>query len=533
MKLMYLNALTFLGLCINILSGSATAAEPKLSVLFVVDTNAKEVGGDTGPGCVASMDQIKKVLRETFVGKEERYDIYTLDGESIDKGTVMQHIRDIKTESDDTFWFYYCGHGAYDNKTGEYLATSQGDIANSEIRTAIENKGVRLTVITTEKCSSPGDFVYQQPRPTPAVWEVFNQLFFQHRGVTEFTAATTPQFGWINSLRGGFMTQAMSSVFCDQISNVDNNDDGFVSWAEAFVNIRSRTEKLFLDARSNELKRDPEAKIGEASGQTPNAYAFADIDRPEDGPVRFHKELRITNNTDETLCVWVRCYAYSNGEWSWLPSTTTSWRYEIEPGDTTFLNPGEAGGSLERVAGHRFEIWGNSLSGTKTFSKENVEATTTSGYRAPKDATYNYNMWLRERGLSDVSSSTTYDVFRNGKKGMLIRLEFTTHFLKLDEVRFNALFFRKDGSELKDTDGAYTTANGQVGVATKFKPIYLHSKFSMDQEDSVELFLPYEELHHDTDQGKLEAYFELHADVGGESVFTSATQNHFQYGSSD
>ncbi len=512
--------------------GDVAWADSKIWVLFVIDTNANKVGADTGPGCVASADQLKKVLSETFQGKEHRYDTATLTGESINKSQVLETIRDFNTGSDDTIWFYYCGHGANDSETGEYLATSEGDIDNDEIREALTDKGVRLSVITTEKCSSPGNFSFQAPRPTPAVWEIFNQLFFQHRGVTEITAATAPQFGWINRARGGFFTQAMASVFCDQIANVDSNDSGFVTWEEAFAAIQSRTENLFTDARLNALKYDEDAEIGKASAQTPNSYSFADTDRPEDGDIRHHKDLRVINNTGETLCVWVRCYSYDDGDWAWRPGTESSWSYELAPGEAAFLNPGSGGGSLSRVSGHAFEVWGNS--GASKFAKNYFEVGPKSGYRALKDLTYNYNMWSSSRNISDVTSNTTHNVYRNGKKGMLIELAFTSHFLKETEVRFNALFFNRDtGAPLTDSNGSYKTSDGQVGVATKFKPLYLHTEFSSGAEDSVELFLPYDELDYDTDNGQLRGMFKVHADVDGESVFSSTTENYFTYGKSD
>jgi len=503
----------------------ASFADPKLHAFFVVDTKADQVGADTTAGCLASKALLLKVLEETFEGREDRYETHEFTDTRIEKSNLFSFIdNDLIVTSQDTLWFYYCGHGAYDDDDGEYLATSEGNISNKELREKLESTDARHVVITTEKCSSPGDFSYSPPRPTPASWEVFNQLFFQHRGLTEITAATAPQFGWVNSLRGGFFTQAIAKTLCSQVDDVDANGNGFITWEEAFNRIQSTTESLFSDAKENARVHYPDAEILKANTQSPHSLSLADSDRPDDGDIRYEKELRIINNTDNTLCLWIRCYTYSEDSgWVWMPGTEQSYTYEIAPGKSTLL--GASHSKTGTLVGHTFEVWGNT--GSAKFNKNNFNIQAPDGYRAPKNLPFNYDMWSNDRKIDNVLVRAEYGVYRNGSSGILIQLEFKAHCLKEAKVRFNALFFDKGGNPLKDDNGKFATSSGEVGVAEVFKPRFLHSSFEMDQDDSIELFIPYDELHVTASEGSY--YFTLHADVDGTSVFSGTTKFNFTF----
>ena len=73
---------------------------------------------------------------------------------------------------------------------------------------------------------------------------------------------------------------------------------------------------------------------------------------------------------------------------------------------------------------------------------------------------------------------------------MLIHVKFATQGTKGVKSRAIAYFHYADGKVLKDTDGDYTTNDGQVSVGKDYQPSYDNTKY-----DDYQLFMPYEQLH--------------------------------------
>ncbi len=495
---------------------------PQLKVIYLVDTNAGTVGADVTPGCVEGRKTFEKILAETFEGKEERYKFRAIGEYYLNRENLYEYLRENAVDDpSDTVWFHYCGHGATDPETGHYFATSADDIDRSDLKDVLVGTGARLVVMTSDACSSPGAFQFLPPRRSPASWEVFSQLFFEHSGVTDITAATAPELAWINFRRGGFFGQALGDLYCSEVSSVDSNGDGFVTWEEGYTFIKSRTQEIFSDARDNAKTNFPDSEITKVYNQTPAQFGLA---ARSDGsiPIQNGMKIRLVNSTDSTLKLSGSFYMPNEAgqAWNWTPAGGQKWGYELAPGASKYLNSA-SGGPLVAAAVSFTASAGNSTFGPHTVT------TGSKGYssRAPKT----YDLVLRENpSIDGVTVNTTHHVFRKGRKGMLIQLGFTAHRLLRTKALANALFYMSDGKTLVDFDGAFATDGGQVGVASEFVPIYNHSKFELGEVEGVELFMPYDQLH--LKEGKHSLYFKIHVSIEGKTIFQGTNLNQFTIG---
>jgi len=95
------------------------------------------------------------------------------------------------------------------------------------------------------------------------------------------------------------------------------------------------------------------------------------------------------------------------------------------------------------------------------------------------------------RAYGDITEVTTdLNAYENGISGIKIYVDFDVTNNKGWSTQVIAYFHHKDGRNLKDFDGQYSTSNGQVAVSKEVSPPYNSSEYK-----DVELFMPDEQLH--------------------------------------
>jgi hypothetical protein len=101
----------------------------------------------------------------------------------------------------------------------------------------------------------------------------------------------------------------------------------------------------------------------------------------------------------------------------------------------------------------------------------------------------------QERGIKKIEGEIEniwidFNVVEYGRAGMRIHVAFSVDNMKNKRGACNAYFYFANGGELKDYNGNYKSANGQVSIGSEFTPGYESARFS-----DFTLFMPYEELH--------------------------------------
>ena len=191
---------------------------------------------------------------------------------------VVQWIRDLRTEDEDTILIYYSGHGSMDAVGTHILnfdpAVTNDFVARDGLRKGLEQKQAHLKMLITDTCSS-------RVQTPPLIARVYakvqsrerrytKNLFLEHSGLLDITAASDGQYAWGNDEIGGYFTVSLIGSFT---AETDTNRDRFLSWKEVFDVTRSKTQKLFSETTfllHNQRKLD---EAGQTS-QTPTKYSL-------------------------------------------------------------------------------------------------------------------------------------------------------------------------------------------------------------------------------------------------------------------
>lgn len=121
------------------------------------------------------------------------------------------------------------------------------------------------------------------------------------------------------------------------------------------------------------------------------------------------------------------------------------------------------GGLISRLTLFDFEY-------TKPGSPADVEST------AKSDATL-HDMWI------------DFNVTEEGKKGMLIHVNFTAFNLKDADCYVAVYFERKNGERMEGSNSAYRSKAGQLAVYKSIRPAYAEAVYK-----DLKLFMPYTEI---------------------------------------
>lgn len=240
----------------------------------------------------------------------------------VTRRNILQAIMNTYVDESTTLVVYYDGHGATDGTRGHYLAVMQGDpVLRSEILDAclVRRNRPMFLILFTDCCSSRIDIKRAGPLGVginPDHDRVMRNLFLQHRGVVDVTAATydpedhsgqsgltTLGFDFVPA--GSLFTSAMCGV-CNSLPSqeLDPDGDGFASWAEFFPNIQRRTDEYYRHCNRNghyeQEHQIPEAFcLGYRSDQQPSQLRYRmGIDIAEEaGRLRV---MGVRNNTPAT-----------------------------------------------------------------------------------------------------------------------------------------------------------------------------------------------------------------------------------------
>jgi hypothetical protein len=236
--------------------GQTTSAS-RVRILLVADTNG--AGADLhafGKDRINLEKALKVALREQHL--EDRYTLDVLEGGDATPAKVLEYYRNLKTETSETLFFYYSGHGGTDKTTGHFLAMSAGNLSRSELRSAMAAHHPRLLLLLTDCCAN--DTISSPTFPTitnadkenrlvkrPQTaqkhkhGELARQMFFTQRGVVDVNACQTGSLSFSVDHQGGHFTFALIRLLNAQVDQYEIAENGTVQWSTFFMVLRSET----------------------------------------------------------------------------------------------------------------------------------------------------------------------------------------------------------------------------------------------------------------------------------------------------
>ena len=151
-------------------------------------------------------------------------------------------------------------------------AVTNDFVGRDGLRNELQRKPGRLKMLITDTCSN-------RVQTLPPIARVFakvqsrerqytKDLFLEHSGFLDLTAASEGQYAWGNDEIGGYLTVSLIGSFT---AEADADQDRFLSWKEVSVITRNKTQELFSQTTflpHNQRKLD---EVGQTT-QTPIAH---------------------------------------------------------------------------------------------------------------------------------------------------------------------------------------------------------------------------------------------------------------------
>ena len=187
---------------------------------------------------------------------------------------VKDWIHALHTAQEDTVLIYYNGHGSIQSFDDEHVLNfdqSKDVVPRAKLREWLEEKQASLKMLITDTCSNyvetPGaELSVSFGEGLPKNRLHTEDLFLQHTGTLDITAAAPGQFVFGNNKVGGYFTAALVESFTVQtdgaLSKADA--DGFLSWDEVLAQCKRKTANLFSDTNLS----------SEQTAQTPSIHSL-------------------------------------------------------------------------------------------------------------------------------------------------------------------------------------------------------------------------------------------------------------------
>ena len=187
---------------------------------------------------------------------------------------VKDWIHALHATQEDTVLIYYNGHGSIQSFDDEHVLNfdrSKDVVPRAKLREWLEQKQASLKMLITDTCSNyaetPGaELSVSFAEGLPKNRLHTEDLFLQHTGTLDITAAAPGQFVFGNNKVGGYFTAALVESFTVQTDGALSKEgaDGFLSWDEVLAQCKLKTANLFSDTNLS----------SEQAAQTPSIHSL-------------------------------------------------------------------------------------------------------------------------------------------------------------------------------------------------------------------------------------------------------------------
>lgn len=251
MKKIVILILLIVGFCFQINSKN-------IHTIIFADTNDASIGDGVKVN-VAKITKWTNMVAAALQTDGYQYKKYIYTGGQCNKTSLLNFLNNFNC-SGDIVIFFYGGHGGrsvHDTSKFPRMCLGSSDenqfVKLSYIDDILKQKGTQLHIIIADCCNSYYDGNIPQSRMMPMGNEVLpmtysplkiRELFLNKTGSVISTGATKGEYGWINSINGGFFT----SSFLESFNFSINRDEETPSWNTILTDTRDQTFEISMKA---------------------------------------------------------------------------------------------------------------------------------------------------------------------------------------------------------------------------------------------------------------------------------------------
>lgn len=249
--------LTVLGVAIFFLL-SVSAGAQTIHLIIAADLRGGDYASDSGAswrqGIACDAENIKSVFLAQVPFRNFR--LTEICCEDVTPESILESVKSLEVEPNDTIVFYYSGHAAYDDQrdTGHYFQLMARDgkptaLARTDVLRAMSDKKPRLNVLLTDCCNVFADLPVREPSVPrganrPADFSpLMRRLFLAPTGTVDITSSGIGEMSFVDSSgknRGSCFTWPLVQLLRENENRRDLNWNSFLellteSVREAFV----------------------------------------------------------------------------------------------------------------------------------------------------------------------------------------------------------------------------------------------------------------------------------------------------------
>lgn len=208
--------------------------------VFIADTTT-----GIAKWCYEDVTAMHSLLTINLARRDLCCDDMLLDDETqLTAQGLIKHIRDFRVRPQDTIFYYFSGHGGYNDRDGQFLILPNGEhVSREAIRKAIEAKGVRLGVLITDCCYSPVPGKKAVPpvaAPEPTTSPLLRSLLLESKGFVDIISGSPGEVSMCmdEDEYSSMFTSSLVEVMSERMQQP-------ATWKDVFLDAKDRTMRTF------------------------------------------------------------------------------------------------------------------------------------------------------------------------------------------------------------------------------------------------------------------------------------------------
>jgi caspase domain-containing protein len=139
----------------------------RVRVLLVLDTYDR-MGATWGLDGENMKALLEHAFRKQGLSADQHYTLDIFTGSQVTVKSVLDYYRNLDSGPNETFLFYYSGHGGYHAKKGHFMALTPGrqQLYRNDIFDAMDGHNPRLKVVLTDCCANLTGGAWRDTEPT-------------------------------------------------------------------------------------------------------------------------------------------------------------------------------------------------------------------------------------------------------------------------------------------------------------------------------------------------------------------------------